>query len=389
MKIAYLVDKAAPIYMGGYEVRAQKLSAYLAKRHEVRVYTSMASTGMRVGEVEYVRVSPTAFQTDRSGQRSLIHSGLFAACLRVDPFQDWRPDAVIIESIPYAHLGVMRSWVLKTRRLYVLNVNEAWRHYAYVSGPLDKPSRWVLGGLLRRGIDFSTFVTAISEATSRSLKFNYSAGKIHTVPMGIDPEVLASADVPPMPDRKYDFVTMSRLVRIKRVQVFIDALSILKHHSSWIGKAAVIGEGPLRLELESRVRDLGLGSQVEFLGLLDGMSKYQAISKGRIFVLPSEREGFSIATLEAMALGLPAVVARPQFDEVFGTSEFVNEGVSGLFFPVGDSTGLARVLSTLMCDPDLVETLSRGAKTVASKYTWEAAGSLLGELLEGYLAIGL
>jgi glycosyltransferase involved in cell wall biosynthesis len=388
MKIAYLVDKAAPFYVGGYEIRAEKLSASLAQRHEVRIYTSISRTSTQVGGVQYVRVSTTAFQQSRSGERSLVHGGLFATSLLSDPFTDWSPDAVIVESIPYGHLAAMRSWVRKRSCMYVLNVNEAWQEYAYGRALLATPSHWILKRLLEQGINFSRFVVAVSDATAKSLTRNYSAKDVHRVPNGIDPELLEAAKAPALSDRTYDFVAMGRLVRIKRFDIFLEALSLLRHRRSWNGKAAIVGEGPLLVELARRTRSLGLASHVEFLGLLPDPTKLRALSNSKIFVLPSEREGFSIATLEAMALGLPAVVARPKYDEVFGTSEFVRDGLSGVFFPEGDSAELARTLWELIQDVSRLEDLSKEARRVASGYTWRSAASKMEALLTRYLAMG-
>jgi glycosyltransferase involved in cell wall biosynthesis len=382
MKVAYLVDKAGPLYIGGYEVRAQKLAAFLGRRNEVRVYTSMDRPNMRFGDVEYVKVSPTSFQSDRSGQRSLIHSWIFANCLRSDPFTDWHPDAVIVEAIPYAHLAAMTSWASKSGRTYVLSVNEAWYDYAYGPRILATPSRWYLRRLMRQGIDFSTHVVAISRPTAESLRLNYCVEDVQRVPMGIDQEVLTAVATPPLLDRRYDFITMGRLVRIKRVDVFIEALSFLRHCYGWKGRAAILGGGSLRPSLETLARTLGVAKQVEFLGLVPEKEKYKALSSGRIFVLPSEREGFSMATLEAMALGLPAVVAKPQTADVFGTSDFVHDGADGRFFPVGNSAELARILDGLLRETELTAALSKQARRVALSYTWDAAGSKMQELLD-------
>lgn len=382
MKIAYLVDKASPFYVGGYEVRAERLSAYLAKEHQVRIYTSMPIPEVRIGNVDYVRVCSTAFQPEKSGERSLVHSALFAAALRADPFKNWDPDVVIIESIPYVHLATMRPWASRSHgRLYILNVNEAWRQYSYQAGLLATPSKWTIGRLLKSGVELCSITVTVSEATFASLKQNYSARTIVRIPNGIDSTVVTSVSREPIRDREYDFVTVGRLVRIKRLEVLIEALALMKRLNKWTGKAAIIGEGPLRAELESRVAELGLGSQVAFLGMIDEPTKYRVLADSKIFVLPSEREGFSIATLEAMGVGLPAVVARTAFDEVFGTSEFVREDVNGIYYPVNDSIELARALDDLLGDPGRMEALSSGAKSVASTYTWDAAGSKLAELL--------
>jgi glycosyltransferase involved in cell wall biosynthesis len=73
----------------------------------------------------------------------------------------------------------------------------------------------------------------------------------------------------------------------------------------------------MQFGLEQLVADLHIGSSVTFLGMLTGNRKWSALAAAHLFVLPSVSEGFSIAVLEALAMGLPVLISQPcHFPEV-------------------------------------------------------------------------
>ena len=82
-------------------------------------------------------------------------------------------------------------------------------------------------------------------------------------------------------------------------------------------RALIIGDGPERTDLKSRVRESGLEDNVEFCGFLEDYSDALALMKSsRAFASPSTREGFGMAALEANACGLPVVTVRHRMNAV-------------------------------------------------------------------------
>ena len=88
----------------------------------------------------------------------------------------------------------------------------------------------------------------------------------------------------------------------------------------------------------------GVADRCRFLGMRDDMPELYALMD--VLVLPSYREGFPRAPMEASAMGVPAVVT-----DIRGCRETVEHEVNGLLFPVGDTAGLARALIELLRDP--------------------------------------
>jgi len=385
LKIGFLVDKSAPFYVGGYEIRVLELAQHLASSNEVRVYTSLNPAVERADRVGFYRASSTAFLREGRRDRSLLHSLLYSVSLCRNPMRDWDPDVVIFEAIPYLHLQTTRLWVSRVRAKRVLNVNEAWMDYSYSNGVLEGPARSLVHSLLATGVRWADLVLAISKVTAESLKRNYGAANVQIVPMGVDYEQIRQAVATPTYSKVHDFVSLGRLVPIKRFEDLVRAFGLLKAKWGWEGTAVIIGDGPLRAGLMEMADGLGLHHQVRFVGAVIDAEKLRLLSQSKIFVLPSEREGFSLATLEALACGLPAIVAIPTQPEVFGVSDLVKDGFDGIYYKVGDPSGLAKSMQALLDDGELLARMSGNAERIAAGFDWRAITSELERSLRGML----
>lgn len=377
MKIAFIVDKCSPRFTGGYESRVLNLAKQLARRHEVRVFTSLEGDTAQHDGIQFVRSNLPTSRSVNQFDRSLAHSAAFAIQLLKSPFGSWAPDIVIVESIPFLQLATMGRWIRKLRSVVLLNVNEAWFDYAYFRGLLAIPSRLAVRHLLRTGLEFADRVMTISWTTARSLKSNYGMSDVSVVPMGLEAPNLPPSGIPEMTSRQFDFVTVGRIVSIKRQSDFVEALALLKQRTGWEGQAAVVGEGPMRKQLIELTRSRGLSTQVRFTGYLDEDAKFRTLLDSKTFVLCSEREGFSLATLEAQACGLAAVVAEPANADVFGASDLVTDGVTGITYPLGNVSFLADRLAHLLKDTELHQRVASTGLQQSSTYSWDRIVSTL------------
>jgi glycosyltransferase involved in cell wall biosynthesis len=124
---------------------------------------------------------------------------------------------------------------------------------------------------------------------------------------------------------------------------------------------------------------------IEFTGYLVNEEKDRIYKHSKIFIMPSEREGFSIATLEAMAYAVVPVVAEPKFKELFGIGQYLKDGYNGFTYPVGKLEQLVQVIERLIDNRTLFEMLSKNAQDTSSCYTWEKSANLLTEFIRGVL----
>jgi glycosyltransferase involved in cell wall biosynthesis len=117
----------------------------------------------------------------------------------------------------------------------------------------------------------------------------------------------------------------------------------------------MIGDGPLRGDLEKLADELRIGDRVRFVGLQANVPDWLAASD--VFALTSLSEVASLTLLEAMATGLPVAVT-----DVGGNPEIVRHGREGLLFSRGDSEALAESLRELLDDPEYAADLGAAAR---------------------------
>lgn len=126
---------------------------------------------------------------------------------------------------------------------------------------------------------------------------------------------------------------------------------------------AILGDGPERANLES----LFTGTATVFTGRLTGEDLAAAYASGDIFVFPGENETFGNVVLEAMASGLPCLVAAHS-----GLRDRVRNGVDGFLFEPGNSAQLATLVRWLLQDDAYRRELGRKALVFARAQTWQA-----------------
>jgi glycosyltransferase involved in cell wall biosynthesis len=173
--------------------------------------------------------------------------------------------------------------------------------------------------------------------------------------------------------------TIGRLVPQKAMHVLVEATPALLQASPDT-RVLIVGDGPLRADLEAQAARLGVAHAVRFAGYQeDVVSAYAAMD---VFVLPSRDEGFGLVFLEAMAMGVPVVGTR-----VIGSEDAVDDGVTGLLVPYADPAALAGAVRSILEDPPLAARLrAAAADRVRRVYSREQCAAeveaLYRELLE-------
>jgi glycosyltransferase involved in cell wall biosynthesis len=143
------------------------------------------------------------------------------------------------------------------------------------------------------------------------------------------------------------FITMGRLIELKGHKSLINSFSKVKDHLP-NSKLIIIGDGPLRNELEQLIEKLALKDHIILLGLVKNPYKY--LAKSDIFVFSSKYEGLPNVLLEALACGLPIISTNCEW----GPEEILNNGEYGMLVRVGDSDDLAEKMITLAKNEELL-----------------------------------
>ena len=176
---------------------------------------------------------------------------------------------------------------------------------------------------------------------------------------------------------EYVAVTTSRLVYKNGVDILIDAVSKFKEKRQNI-KCLIIGEGPDRGKLESRVKKLGLENNVIFLGHIKQCDLPLYFAVADMFVRPSRSEGLGNSFLEAMSAGVP-VVGTP----VGGIVDFLRDGETGFLADPENSDSVAFKMHEILSDPARTEKIVRKAhELVHRSYSWEIVAKMMRNIFD-------
>lgn len=199
---------------------------------------------------------------------------------------------------------------------------------------------------------------AVSQDIARHLKSAVprSADKIEVLYLGV-------GDAPPVGRSRPDvmrslglgegvglIVSVARLAPQKSLEVLLDSLGSLRNDAH----LAVIGEGPLRSDLERYARSAGLEDKVHLMGFRDDVADYVAAAD--VFCLSSIWEGVPLAAQEAILLRTPVVGT-----DVGGMRELISNKVSGRLVPARDPEALAAALDEVLADPVRAKTYADAA----------------------------
>jgi len=374
-KIALVTERSYPFYTGGsaggQEKTMYEYAISLSSNYSVTVFTSMDKNS-NVGEKEnlkFISVFPRVNSTNKIGNHSIMWIFLFSINLLRHRKKIKNFDLVILDSITYFYPKVFLKYLRKNNEKVATIFSEAWYEYRRSKG-FPRLISLAMGILIKRLIKYSDRIISISDPTSNSLKRNYGVeeNKIFTVPSSIHFESISRRfALKPLEYRQYDFVFVGRLAKIKRIDDLINAISIVKKHKKNI-KGAIIGDGPLREVFREQIDRLGLNENVILMGFTEEDKKYEILNDSRIFILPSEREGFSLSTLEAMAVGCVPIVAKPKYDEVFGVAHFVKNNINGIYYEVGNIEQLAKSILSLIENTRYLSMLSTSANETARSF---------------------
>jgi glycosyltransferase involved in cell wall biosynthesis len=217
--------------------------------------------------------------------------------------------------------------------------------------------------LLREICDAAEFVAAETDYSRELLckRCSNSAAKIYRVYNGIDlelfPNPLTSA-----PNTVPRIISVGRLVAFKGFEYLIDACAELARRGLDF-TCEIIGDGPVRDDLQTKIDMLNLSPRVNLLGSLSQGAVLEKLQAADIFALASvvDRQGasdiFPTVIIEAMAAARPVVSTR-----LAGIPESIVHGETGLLVPPGDTIALAQALQRLIENPELQARYGRAGR---------------------------
>lgn len=209
-----------------------------------------------------------------------------------------------------------------------------------------------------------------------------AAAKLHVLRTGID----LSRFHPDQrrPRERFTIVTVARLHPMKGHVHLLDAMVELGRRGYDLD-LRLVGGGELYDQITEIVRERGLHERVSVLGNQPREVVVDEIHGAHLHVLPSvvldtgQTEGLPIALIESMAAGVPSIASG-----VAGVVELIEDGVSGIILPPGDTGAIVEAIARLHDDPDLAEAISRaGRHRAVEEYDEVATSRRLFDLMFG------
>ncbi|MFM2390433.1 MAG: hypothetical protein RLZZ437_1988, partial [Pseudomonadota bacterium] len=151
-------------------------------------------------------------------------------------------------------------------------------------------------------------------------------------------------DPAPLPTGGPHLVAIGRLAEQKGFPLLIEAVALARNTCPHL-HLTLVGDGPLRADLQSRTATLGLQSHITFAGWQDEAGVRAALAAATALILPSFAEGLPVVVMEAMAAGRPIIATS-----IAGVPELVTPDV-GWLVPAGDAQALAGAIATLAATP--------------------------------------
>jgi len=146
------------------------------------------------------------------------------------------------------------------------------------------------------------------------------------------------------PEDEKLIVHTSNFRKVKRVEDAVKIFSNIRRQTS--AKLLLVGDGPERNSIETLCRELDIGDDVRFLGKLEAVE--EVLSVADLFLMPSEKESFGLAALEAMACEVPVISSNTG-----GLPELMVDGKTGFMSDVGDVKEMSKNAMFILSDENL------------------------------------
>lgn len=214
-------------------------------------------------------------------------------------------------------------------------------------------------------INHSDKVTAVSESLKReTLELFSIENEIEVIPNFIDNEQYevdkdCGCRSKIALKREKVIIHVSNLRKVKRVQ---DVVKVFYEIQKEIpSKLIIVGEGPEWDKANDLINELGISEKVKALGKINDL--YNVLCSSDLFLLPSEKESFGLAALEAMAARVPVISSNAG-----GIPEVNIDGETGFVLPIGDVHGMAKKAIELLKDEEKLIQFKINAKAQAERF---------------------
>lgn len=374
MKIAFLSDSIYPFNKGGKEIRSYELATQLAKRgHEVHFYTMKLWKGKDIIRKNgfYLHGICKNYPLYNHKTRSIKQGIMFglSAFKLLKKENDF--DIIDADHMAYFHLWPAKLASIIKGKPLIITWHEVWGK-EYWKSYIGK--KGILGYTMEKlSSKLPDKIIAVSEHTKNKLinTLKVNPRKIITIPNAIDIKKINS--IKPAKE-KSDVIFAGRLNEHKNVDILIKAIKILEEKNQKI-KCIIIGDGPEKQNLQHLTNKLNLNKNIVFKGFVDKHEDVlSSIKSSKVFVLPSTREGFGIALIEANACGIPVITVNHKDN---ASRDLIKQGENGFITELNEKDIADKIKIAIKNNKSMKENCLKSAE----KYDW---GSIIKMFEEVY-----
>lgn len=230
----------------------------------------------------------------------------------------------------------------------------------------------LFGWIKRTVMNASTRISVVSAAMrTRVIAMGIAPEQVAVIPMGVDLRHRFTPDHE-VERQTGELLFVGRLVEKKGLPLLLQAMpAVLAHHPDT--RLIIAGGGPLNGELRRLCARLGIGDQVNFLGMVAQSDLPGLYRRATLFVAPfmvavsGDQEGFPLVPLEAIGCGCPIICG-----EVAAFGEVIRHDIEALLVPPGDPSALATAIIALLDDPQRRQRLAAHARQrCLQTFDWE------------------
>ncbi|HEY3996111.1 MAG TPA: glycosyltransferase family 4 protein [Mycobacterium sp.] len=359
---------------GGSEAYLQRIGAQLAVSGiDVTLRTARYPGARRREVVDGVRI------TRAGGRYSVYVWALLAMGVREIAARfglGSRPDVVVDtqNGLPFL------ARLVYGRRVVVL-VHHCHREQWPVAGPVLGRLGWFVESRVSPRVNRHNQYVTVSLPSARDLiTLGVDTRRIAVVRNGLDEAPAQSLAGPRASAPRV--VVLSRLVPHKQIEDALEAVAQLRPRVPGL-HLDIVGDGWWRQRLIDHVRQLGISDAVTFHGHVDDVTKHHVLQSSWVHLLPSRKEGWGLAVVEAAQHGVPTIGYRSSG----GLSDSIVDEVTGIL--VDTHAELVGRLEELLADPVLRDQLGAKAHTRSGEFSWKQSADAMRDVLEAVQAGGM
>ncbi len=254
-----------------------------------------------------------------------------------------KPDAIHFQS----HIVVGRGLATSARRhgIELVGTNHTMpenilQHVEVLPGFMLSWLAKIQWGSARKWFAMADSITTPTRRAAEFFERGTGLTGVHAISCGIDTSFY-TADLSPRSENVVAF--LGRIDEEKYIHELIEAAVKLQDLDV---RVEIIGDGEVRTKLEARARELGIADRVHFTGRVTDEVLRRTLTEATVFAMPSRAELQSIATMEALASGLPVVAA-----DAMALPHLVHPGENGYLYQPGDIDEFAGHLRAILTAP--------------------------------------